>query len=93
MAVALAYRRGATMKQLAAQYGVHRTTIRACLGRLGIPLHVAGIDPADYDEVIRLYQDGWSLVRLADRYDCNPSTVQRVLIEAGVSRREPWERG
>lgn len=93
VAIALAYRRGATMKELAGQYGVHRTTVRACLVRLGVPLRDAGISAADHAEVIRLYGDGWSLARLAEKYGCDPSTVQRVLIEAGVLRRNPWERG
>lgn len=80
------------MKDLAAEYGVQRTAVRACLDRLGVPLRRAGVPPGEEAEVIRLYRDGRSLVRLAEKFGCNLSTVQRVLIEAGVARREPWER-
>jgi DNA-directed RNA polymerase specialized sigma24 family protein len=44
------------------------------------------------DEAIRLYGDGWSCQRLAERYGCDAETVRQALKRAGVRLRAPWER-
>ena len=40
-------------------------------------------------EVIRLYEAGWSLARLAAEFDLSPSTINRPLCKAGVPIRRP----
>ena len=42
--------------------------------------------------MIRLYGDGWSCQRLAERYGCDDETVRQSLKRLGVRRRKPWER-
>ena len=60
-----AYQAGARVKQLAEQFGIHRLTVSSILQREGVRLRPGGIHPDDLPEVIRLYQDGWALARLA----------------------------
>jgi DNA-directed RNA polymerase specialized sigma24 family protein len=52
----------------------------------------AGIPTERLDEVIRLYGDGWSCQRLAERYGCDDETVRQSLKRMGVRLRKPWER-
>jgi hypothetical protein len=51
-----------------------------------------GIPAKILEEVIRLYSQGWSCQRLADRYDCDDETVRQSLRRAGITLRKPWER-
>jgi hypothetical protein len=92
VAVARAYGAGVSMKQLAIDFRVHRTTIAGCLKKLGIPIRVLGL-PAELEEqMINFYQAGWSLMRLGAHYDCDAETIRQVLIRKGVPRRGACER-
>jgi len=83
-----AYRAGGRIKQLAAQFGIHRLTVSSILQREGVTLRPRGIHPDDSD-VIRLYEKGWALARLAAKFDVSPSTVTNALRRAGVPIRRP----
>jgi transposase-like protein len=95
-----AYRAGGRVNQLARQFGIHRLTVSSILQREGTTLRPRGIHPDDLPEVIRLYQDGWALARLAVKFDVSPSTVTNALRRAGCrsggrgrprpSRAEVW---
>lgn len=80
------------MKELAAHWGLHRTTVAAQLRQAGVQLRRQGVPDALLDEAIRLYNDGSSCQRLAQRYDCDAETVRQTLKRAGVRLRAPWER-
>jgi hypothetical protein len=83
---------GAAIQQLAAQYGVHRHTVKDLLVRQHVPLRARGLTDAQVGGGAGLYRDGWSLVRLGDRYSVDDMTVWRALREAGVVMRRPWQR-
>ncbi len=68
--------------------GIHRDTVHNILERQGV-LRPRGLQPDELLEAIRLYQDGWSLGRLATEFDVSPSTVNRALRQAGVPIRRP----
>ncbi len=87
------YRAGASMKDLADQWRLHRSTVAAHLGRAGVALRRRGVPDARLGEAVRLYGEGWSCQRLAERYGCDDETVRQALKRAGVSLRAPWERG
>jgi transposase-like protein len=91
--LAAAYEAGASVKDLAAQWGIHRTTVAAQLRQAGVRLRGTGVPANCLDDAVQLYRDGWSCQRLAERYDCNATTVWKVLQQAGVRLRAPWERG
>jgi Sigma-70, region 4 len=91
-ALAMAYRDGKTIKELACAFGVHRVTVASLLRRHGVELREIGLTDMEVAEACRLYPDGWSLARLADRYDVDDMTVRRYLLLAGVVMRSPHER-
>jgi hypothetical protein len=58
-----AYQAGATVYDLAAQFGIARQTVSSILKRHGIPLRRQGLSPEQIDQAAQLYQDWWSLAR------------------------------
>ncbi len=71
----------------------------ACIGRLshhcfGVSesYRQVGLNAGQVAEACRLYAEGWSLARLANRYDVTDMTVRRNLLLAGVVMRSPHER-
>jgi hypothetical protein len=80
------------MLALARQWGLHRTTVAEQLRRAGVEIRQRGIPLEKLDEAIRLYEKGWSCVRLAELYNCDDETVRQTLRRAGVRLRAPWDR-
>jgi lambda repressor-like predicted transcriptional regulator len=78
-----AHRGGVGVKKLAVRFGIHRDTVHNLLVREGA-FRRRGIHPGDFPEVIRLYQEGWSMARLASKFDVSPSTVTNTLRKMGV---------
>jgi transposase-like protein len=70
--------------KLAAEFGIHRDTVHNILERQGV-LRPRELQPDELLEAIRLYEEGWSLARLAAEFDVSPGTVNRALRQAGVS--------
>ncbi len=87
-----AYQAGASMKELAARWRLHRTTVASQLRLAGVALRRQGIPAEQLGEAVRLYVEGWSCQRLAERYRCDDETVRQALKRAGVTLRRPWER-
>jgi lambda repressor-like predicted transcriptional regulator len=85
--VAQEYGAGADMRELARQFGVHRTTISASLTKLAIPRREVGLLPDDVPEAAKLYRAGWSLAKLSAKYGCTDNTVRARLLELGVVMR------
>jgi DNA-binding CsgD family transcriptional regulator len=86
------YEAGASMKELAMRWGLHRSTVAAQLRQADVLLRRQGVPETLLDEAIRLYNDGWSCQRLAERYACDAETVRQTLKRAGVRLRAPWDR-
>jgi hypothetical protein len=91
-ALETAYRAGKTIKHLAGTFGVHRVTVTSLLRRHGVELRQVGLTDEQVFEACHLYPEGWSLARLAERYDVDDMTVRRYLLLAGVVMRSPHER-
>src|SRR4029453_10377909 len=68
------YQAGDSMQTLA-----QRWTVTAHSHRAGIAVRQRGIPAERLDEVIRLYGEGWSCQRLAERYGCDGETVRQAL--------------
>ena len=81
------YRSGATVRELAAEFGVGRTTVSAHLERRGLPRRYNRLGGDALVEAGRLYRDGWSLARLGERYNVDAGTVRRALLKSGVQTR------
>lgn len=84
-----AYRLGATVKDLACEYGVHRATVMDHLRRNEIPRRsdTRRWTPDQLREATDLYHQGNSIRVLGERYHLDPSTVARRLRRAGVQLR------
>ena len=84
-----AYQAGATISQLATEFGVHRTTVAAHLDRRSVPRHQ---EPTVWDddalkEAAELYATGLSLADVADRFRIDGQTVANRFRRAGVPVR------
>ena len=81
-----AYRSGATISQLAVDFGTHRTTVAGHLNRHGVPRHSK--TTAWTDEILRqaddLYATGQSLAGVAKRFGIDAQTVANRFRRAGV---------
>jgi lambda repressor-like predicted transcriptional regulator len=86
------YQGGDDMTVLATRWDLHRTTVAAHLTRAGVELRRQGVPPERIDEASRLYGEGWSLQRLAERFHCDDKTVRQALQRPGVRLQAPWER-
>ena len=83
---------GNATNELAARFGIHRATVTAILHRLGVDLRQRGLTNVQVAEACRLYPEGWSLARLAERYDVDDMTVRRYLLLSGIVMRSPHQR-
>jgi DNA-directed RNA polymerase specialized sigma24 family protein len=93
-ALVATYEAGTPINELTALYGIHRETVvrhldRALVSRRTTPLAEVGID-----ELIKLYDGGWSLKRIGERFGVQPTSVYYRLRRAGVTMRprSGWSR-
>jgi DNA-directed RNA polymerase specialized sigma24 family protein len=86
------YGQGASVKELAQRFGIHRTTVTKQLQQHGVELCRAGLTSDDVTTVSVLYADGWSLAKLGRKFDVDATTVWRALRISGVTMRTPAGR-
>ncbi len=91
-ALVVEYQAGADMRELAVRWQVHRTTVAGHLRRAGVELRRQGLSEKQLSEAVRLYGNGWSLQRLAERSGCGAETVRQSLKSANVQLPKPRER-
>ena len=87
----VAYHDGATVYELARQFGIHRTTVGKHLRAQGVDTTPLALVPGDVPAAAELYRHGWSLARIAKKYGTTAGTVRTRLLEVGVRMRRPWE--
>jgi hypothetical protein len=92
-ALVAAYQAGSTVYELAKHFGIHRATVGQHLRTRGVDTTPPGLDLDDLPIAVKLYQEGWSLAKIAERFDTSSNTVRKSLRETGVVMRRPWERG
>jgi transposase len=81
------YRAGATARELAQRFGIHRTTVSAQLESACVPIRKGGLQSDQVDEVVRLYEMGWSARQLSKRFRVSDHTIAAELRKAGVQIR------
>jgi DNA-directed RNA polymerase specialized sigma24 family protein len=91
--LAAAYLEGHTVYELAHQFRIHRDTVSKLLDRAEVPRRDRSVQGDLRDRVIKAYEDGVSLAAIGAEIDRSPTTVRRVLTEAGVTLRPRpgWE--
>ena len=84
-----AYKAGATINQLAVEFGIHRTTVAGHLDRHGVPRH-SELTVWD-DDILRdaaeMYATGLSLTDVAHQFGIDAQTVANRFRRAGVAVR------
>jgi hypothetical protein len=83
-----AYRQGVPVEELAASFGVNRTTVIGHVRRHGVPKRDRrALRGTDLNRAIDLYAEGRSADWVAGELEVAASTVRRALKNAGVSLR------
>ena len=81
------YEAGCPTTALMERYQIGKGTVLGILHGAGVKMRCQGARNIDLVEATQLYEAGWSLKRLAERYDCDHESVRRALKEAGVAIR------
>jgi hypothetical protein len=84
---------GATLKEVAQQFRIHRTTVSQLLEQRGIQRRYAPLSPEQVAAAGELHTAGMSLVTTGNVLNVNQSTVWHALRDRGIALRRPWERG
>jgi DNA-binding transcriptional ArsR family regulator len=78
---------GATVYELARQFGIHRATVAQHLKRQGVTMRRQSPTTKQIDDMVRLYEAGLSLARVGHRTDFDPTTVLIHIRARGVQTR------
>ena len=83
---------GASIKALAAEFSIHRTTVLAILERKDVPRR-SGVIVRNLDQATHLYQQGWSLAKVGRHFGVDAATVRRAFKSAqiAVRPRRGWQ--
>jgi DNA-binding transcriptional ArsR family regulator len=81
------YKAGATVRQLAAKFGVHRATVGKHLEARGVDTRQLLLSPEAVKEAVGQYQAGAVLEDLAMRYHVSDTTIRRYLLLNDVKLR------
>jgi DNA-binding CsgD family transcriptional regulator len=83
------YRDGASVQNLAARFGIHRTTVLDHLKRRGVPRRprVRKLTDRQIARAAEEYRSGDSLKALGERYGVDAATVRTHLARADVQIR------
>jgi lambda repressor-like predicted transcriptional regulator len=90
--VAKRYNAGATVYELAVEFGCHRATIAERLKLAGVSMRHQPTTARQVDEIVRLYELGLSMVKVAEQVGVSPRTVFNYLRDRGVQTRDPHGR-
>jgi transposase-like protein len=86
------YRAGVPVNDLADTFAIHRSTVLSLARRAGAAERYRLID-RNLKNAWHLYEQGWSVAAIGSEFGVDPSTVWRAFQRAGLSLRQPWERG
>ena len=86
MALVRAYQDGTTIKELAEQHRINRSTVLGHLDRQGIERRMtrAKLTDRQVSDAARLRADGWSYIRLGKHFNVTDVTVANSLRRAGL---------
>jgi AraC-like DNA-binding protein len=81
------YRAGAKINELATEFAINRNTVMKHVERAGAPRR-RNLIRDHLDEARRLYDQGWSLAKVAEHFGVDPGTVGYAFSKAGIPRRD-----
>ncbi|MDA8027295.1 MAG: hypothetical protein M0T78_12320 [Actinomycetota bacterium] len=88
----VAYQAGSTVKELAAKFQIHHTTVSNVLERHGVPRRYRPMTPEQIEDAIQAYQAGGSSKMIGGLLGVDASTVWRTLRREGVEIRNSRAR-
>lgn len=83
------YESGTPSTQLAKIYGLGKGSVLKLLKGAGVQMQNHGLKQENFEEAAMLYRDGWSLPRVAERFDCSVGSVRKEFRTHGVQIRPP----
>ena len=86
------YKEGATVYELSAEFGCHRTTVAARLKKAGISLRLQSPTSDAIDLMAKLYASGLSSVEIGERLGYCANTVRSGLQGKGIRLRDTHGR-
>jgi len=86
-----AYEAGATIMELRDRLEISRTTVIAHLRRAGVVTRYNRLE-GRRDEAKRLYEQGWSLARVAAHFDVSAGTVQKRVQPGRSGDASGWDQ-
>jgi DNA-directed RNA polymerase specialized sigma24 family protein len=90
--MAAKYETGATVYELAAEFGCHRTTVAARLKKEGIAMRGQSPKPELIDLMVQLCESGLSFQEIGKRIGCCANTVRNCLRERRIQVRDTHRR-
>ena len=85
------YEAGATVYELAVEFGVHRTIISQRLKGAGVEMRFTPLTKEQVEAAVALYETGLSLAYVGQQLGSNATTIHRALRQRGVDMRKPWD--
>ena len=86
--LAEAYKSGTSIKILADEFEIDRSTILKHLQGMDIPRRYPALDPEQCQEVCRLYAGGLNSTEVGKTFDVSADTVLRVIRKNGIIPRQ-----
>ena len=90
--MAVRYRDGATVYQLATEFNIDRRTVSDRLKKAGVRMRLQRPTDEIIDEMVRLYESGLSFATVGLQLFASPQTVRRYVHERGVRIRDARRR-
>lgn len=86
------YTEGATVYELAGEFGIERRTVAVRLKAAGVVMRQRPASAEQIAEMVRLYESGLSLAKVGDRIGFSSKTVLTYLRTEGVRMRDSHGR-
>lgn len=90
--MAARYQEGATVYELAAEFGCHRTTVAARLKKAGIAIRLQSPTSEAIDSMVRLYASDLSHLEVGKQLGFCANTVRNCLQGRRIEARDPHGR-
>jgi DNA-binding transcriptional regulator LsrR (DeoR family) len=90
--MAIRYREGATVYQLAVEFNIERRTVSDRLKKTGVRMRLQPPPDEVIDQMVQLYELGLSIAAVGKQYEVSPQTVRRYLKLRGLNIRDPHWR-
>ncbi|WP_436495595.1 helix-turn-helix domain-containing protein [Actinokineospora sp. HUAS TT18] len=86
-----AYVAGASTREVAERFGIHRLTVSKILKAHGVEARKRRLTKDEIDLAVNLYEQGMSQATIAERIGASPDGIRNQLLKRGVKMRGPHD--